>query len=639
MAGSNAYAIKPELPEPFPNVPRWWTCPITGIRVPKDPAENLVWRAKLLKMAENDPQLQQDLYTACSQSILFWVNAFVFTYRVFEAETDTANMGRVMQAKTADVPFVTWAIQDKHILKLEDAIENAYSVLTDKTRDMGASWDHCVVFHHQWLFRKNSLFLELSRVETDVDGADNPRALFVKHDYINKWLPEWMRPNIKRTNMHIVNLDNGSRIDGESSNKAAGSGDRRKGVLLDEMAKMENARKIKAALRDVSPTLLPNSTPWGPGTAYTEWRNSGQIEVFMLPWWEHPEKGKGRYVQREEETGKWKIRSPWYDFQETIRDPKEMAQEIDMDHIGSGDIYFDPIVLEEHSRLFARDARTTRHIDFRKGVHTNSIPSLLTRRDTGSLQVTPNGSWRIWCPLIKGRPDQNKDYVFGIDISKGQGASNSVVSVVCVQTREKVAEYANAKVPPYELARLVCAAALWFGGKSHGGRPLLVWESQGPGWDFGRQLMQVFKYPRIWWDKATRTLAEKRSNRGGWHSTNEKKEVMLGGLRRAYACGGFINHSQESIDEAKTYIYMEGGSLGPATLMEESVNARKTHGDRVIGDGLAVLGLEDNAPRKPKAMEAPSRSPAYRRKMRMRELRKQRRDEAMTYDWRQSNAR
>src|SRR5690606_32682065 len=145
-----------------------------------------------------------------------------------------------------------------------------------------------------------------------------------------------------RTRMHLVNPLNGSRIDGESSNKAAGSGDRRHAILLDEFAKMENAEKIKAATRDVSPCRLANSTPWGAGTAYSRWRLSGQVKVFTLPWWESPEKGRGRYAQQDPATGKWRIRSPWYDRELEARSPKEVAQELDMDHVGSGDMFFEP---------------------------------------------------------------------------------------------------------------------------------------------------------------------------------------------------------------------------------------------------------------------------------------------------------
>ena len=207
---------------------------------------------------------------------------------------------------------------------------------------------------------------------------------------------------------------------------------------------------------------------------------------------------------------------------------------------------------------------------------------------------------------------------------------------MCVQTKEVIMEFADAKVPPHELARVVCAAAIWVGGSKNGGRPLIIWESQGPGWDFGRQIMKTYEYPRIYFDRATRTLAEKRTNRGGWHSTNEKKELMLGGLRKAYALGGIMHHSEEAIGEATTYIYLDGGGIGPAGLMEESANARKTHGDRVISVGLAVMGVEEaGGGRRPQvAITAPSRSPAFRRQLRLRQKNADRRMAGRTFDWR-----
>lgn len=589
---SNAYMVKPELPTPFPVIRDHWRCPITGLFVPKDPTRNLQWRAKLLREAEDDQDLQRDLYTACSQSLIFWVNAFAFTFRV--QETDAAGIRR--QAQNAHIPYVTWDIQDKHLLAVQDAIDNGYDLLTDKTRDMGSTWDHVAVLHHQFLFREGRLFLEMSRVETDVDGADNPRCLFVKHDYINKWLPEWMLPRIERTRMHIVNCDNGSRIDGESSNKAAGSSDRRHAILLDEFAKMENGEKIKASTADVTPCRLPNSTPWGPGTTYSKWRMSGQIKVFSLPWYEHPEKGLNRYAIQDESSGKWKIRSPWYDLECGKRSPQEMAQEVDMDHIGSGDTFFEAHVIEEHKRLFARTPLCSRTIDFKKKITMDAIPSLLLRAERQALQITNNGPLKIWVHLVGGRLDQTKTYILGIDISKGQGASNSVICIYCKDTGEKVGEWADANTPPYDFARIACAVAIWVGGASNNGKPLMIWEANGPGWDFGREVVKKFQYPIFFTDRASGTTDEKEGNRYGWHSSTEKKEVMLGHYRRTLALGGFINPSEAALDETATYIRFADGYLGPAVLVEESPSARKTHGDRVIGDGLALWGA-DGAPR------------------------------------------
>ena len=48
------------------------------------------------------------------------------------------------------------------------------------------------------------------------------------------------------------------------------------------------------------------------------------------------QEGKERYVVEDEITHKWKIRSPWYDYEATRRSPKEMAEELDMNHMGAG---------------------------------------------------------------------------------------------------------------------------------------------------------------------------------------------------------------------------------------------------------------------------------------------------------------
>jgi hypothetical protein len=69
--------------------------------------------------------------------------------------------------------------------------------------------------------------------------------------------------------MHLVNLTNRTRIDGESSNATAGSSDRRTSIFLDEMAKMKEAEAIKRSTKDVTACRLVCSTPNGAGTAYS----------------------------------------------------------------------------------------------------------------------------------------------------------------------------------------------------------------------------------------------------------------------------------------------------------------------------------------------------------------------------------
>lgn len=623
---ANLSITKPTLPEPFPDIPPIWKDKITGLEVPKRLNDNLRWRANLLDRAERDEGFANELYTACGLSLLYWVNTFVWTFNIREV----AATGETVQKRDEfiHVPFVTWQIQDEHLKEIERAVNKGYDLLTDKSREMGASWNHITALHHQWLFRTDRLFLEISRVERDVDGADNPKCLFVKHDYINRWLPAWMRPpgclpgESSRTQMHLVNAANNSRIDGESSNKAAGSGDRRHAVLLDEFAKAENAEKIQTALGDVTACRLVNSTPWGPGTAYTKWRKSGKIKVFVMPWWRHPEKGRDRYVVQDESSGKWKIRSPWYNVEDERRTPREMAQEIDMDHVGSGSTFFDAIVIEAYKNMFGRKPRRSVAINFHRQVYQEMIPVALRRKQLRLVEVRVSSAKthpiKLWINLINGRPDQSKTYIFGIDISKGQGASNSVISVLCAETREKVAEFADANTPPYELAWIGAAMGLWFGGRK--GLPLHIWEANGdPGITYGRVLVHDLEYPNIYVDKITGVISPKRGKkkRYGWHSSREKKGELLGMYDKALAMGGIINHSIPALEEAVDYIQFGDGSIGPACLSEESTAARLTHGDRVIGDALTLLGLED-APKgfyETKGVMPTPRCLAYRRKL------------------------
>jgi len=604
---------KPELSTPFPDVPRIWTCPITGIQVPKLVHENLQWRGRLLRDAEDDPGFQNDLWAACRDSILFWVNGFAFTFKLREFD----EQGKAIQiTEGVHAPFVTWEIQHRHILEIESAIDKGYDLLTDKSREMGASWDHILVFEHQFLFKPDRMFLELSRTEEYVDRADNPKSLFWKHRYIRKWLPDWLLPPITDITMHFSNLANGSKIDGESANANAASGDRRTAALLDEFAKVEQGTKIRWATSDVTSCRLINSTPAGPGTEYSKWKKSGQIKVFTMPWWEHPEKGVNRYVVQDEETKAWQIRSPFYDLQAERRSPQEMAQELDRDDIASGSTFFDAYPIEQHKALFVAPPTFTRGFKFKRDVSQDAMPSIIMRRQMARVEVAKTGAWKFW--LAKNpreHPDQTKNYVFGIDISKGQGASNSVVSVLCAETREKVAEFADANTPPYELALTVAAASIWFGGARAGGHPLIIWEQQGPGWDFGRVLVKTLQYPNYYVDKATGTVRERTGKKYGWHSSREKKEQMLGALNRAYAHGGIVNHCERALDEALTYVYYDSGGIGPADYVKESESARMTHGDRVIGDGLALLGIDGEFKTKQNAPTPPFRSIGYRRRM------------------------
>lgn len=612
----NQFANQPEF-APL-TVKPVWECPLTGLQVPKTPEENLRWRLSIMEQCDADQTIREDLYTACSQSVLFFINAFCFTLRVFEPGANGENK----QAEHHHLPYLTWAIQDEHILRIENAIDVGEKLLTDKSRDMGATWDHIAIYVHRLLFRSDESHLMISRKEDAVDLLDgqaknypfgavaDPGTLFGKIDYILSRLPEWMLPRLGRKAMHIINLDTKARIDGESSSATAASGDRRTSVFLDEMSKMKEGESIKRSIASVTACTLVCSTPNGAGTAFSKWRMSGQIPVFVLPWWEHPEKGKDRHAVKDK-LGRWQIRSPWYDAECGARSPKEVAVELDMDHVGSGDTFFEAVVLEQHKKIHCRPPRTCATITFKKKLNEDEIISALRKAASNLTCRTPAGPWKIWCDLVGGRPDQSKTYILSVDIGKGQGASNSVMNLSCVETREKIAEFADANTPPHELARLACAASLWAGGRVK--RPLIIFENNGdPGWDFGHQLAHTYRYPNLYFDKAVGTLRQKVGKRFGWRSSQEKKAEALGLLRRCYAHGKYINRSEAALVEAASYISYENGGIGPAELVNESDSTRKAHGDRVIADMLFLWALADAGKVRKIEGLTPERSFGYR---------------------------
>jgi len=568
-------------------------CPVTSFKVPKDPGKNAEWRAKLIRGADKDKGVQDDLLVACSLSKKLWFNAFMWTFHRLDVDPES---GERMVAPIADVPFVTWKIQDNLLDTLDWCLANGKDLLINKSRDMGASWECTGYDHWHWLFTEKSQILEMSRTKDYVDKTGNMKALFQKHDFINAWLPWWMQPpdcmpgDRYRQNMHMFNELNGACIDGESTTKHAASGDRRDIILLDEFAKVEHGGAMRSATRDAGAMRIVNSTVAGAGTEYSRWKASRQIKVFPLMWWEHPDKGKGRYTEKDAETGKWRIRSKWYNAEEKVRSRREMAQEVDADDVAAGDVFFNEQSIVTHDVLFARKERLKLDIEFKKGVADDAISTILKRKDLSVIRIgrKHGGKLRLWCGLENGRPDQRFSYAFGIDISKGHGASNSVISIRCVETGEKVGEWVCAQTPPSAMARVAVAIALWFGGRDRCNLPFLIWEKNGPGMDFGSRMVKEFRYPRYYRNIPVGKKRDEKSDSYGFHMSDESKEELLTQYERALEQGLMVNRSHEALEEAKRYVRDDSGKPVFADFIEESDKARKTHGDRVIADALTL---------------------------------------------------
>lgn len=618
----SGFTTKPELTIPFPDFPEFWHCPKTGLIVPKQDATNRLYRENILTEAENNLIMQKDLLAASKESFLYWLNTFVWTYHQFDVDPKTH---KKKPAEVADHPFISWPVQDGAANDIEAAFYNGEDLLIKKSRDMGASWEMLAFLHWLWLFREKTEIREMSRKEGLVDGDSD--SLMWKHDYLNIWLPEWMRPpgvmtrgRGNRTKLHIVNENNGSTIAGEATTAVSLSGGRCAILLLDEFAKVENGQQIRSATRDVAACRLVNSTPFGAGTEYTRWKNSGQIKVIELMYWNHPEKGRGRYI-RKDDLGRFHIRSPWFDIEDTTRSPQEVAQEILAEDIESGDTVFTISNVEKHIQANVKEPKVKFNVILKRDIPESKVAQFIQRRSVDAVDIRKarDGKLSWWGPLVLGRPDQTKQYIFGIDTSKGQGASESVISIKCKETGRKVGRWSGANSPPYEFARIVIATALWCGGANPRRLPFLKWEENGPGWDLGRCIVKIFHYPYYYTPEKPGMIGSgipKKQRKYGWHNSRQTKMELLDLYNRKLAHGGYVNPDKKALEQCKLYIHYPGGGLGPAEMVFESASARLLHGDIVMADALTLE--DDRIPAvRHKGLLAPKGSFAWRKEQKI----------------------
>lgn len=562
-----------------------------------------------MREAKGNDDFQRTLWGMCELDPLFYVNAFCFTYDP--------------RKEPSTVPFITWGFQDDSILEILGSIGER-DVLIEKSRDMGASWILLTAFEWVWHFKDGMSFLLLSRNEDYVDKTGNPKSLFWKIDFIHspQCMPYWLMPSYDRQKLHLENLSNGSVIDGESTTGDAGRGDRRTAVMLDEFSAFapEDGYKALAATRDVTRSRFFNFTPRGANNAAYDMAQS-DIKKLRLHWSSHPEKNPGLYTSNPDETGimrlevldksyvfpknylfvlDGKTRSPWYDVEyKRCASDSEAAQEIDINYLGSGHQYFETQLLD---KLLLENGRAPNRRGDLAFDDQSAEPGLFTDSDEGRMV--------FWLFLdMENKPPADREYVMGIDVATGTGATPSCISVADRKTGEKIAEYINSRIDPARFAYQAVAIAKWLNDA------YMLWEANGPGRIFGNRILES-GYRNIFYRKNELSLSKKVSDTPGWFSTKDNKLVMLGEYRRALAEGHFINHSTDAINECRQYVYAPDGGVdhSRALVAMNATENRENHGDRVIADGLAWKGVHEMPARPFKVEpEIPVGSLAYRR--------------------------
>lgn len=561
--------------------------------VPKDREKNLKFRRELVQLGCSDRKAAHEIWTMCARDLLFYTNCFCWIYEPRTPKVD---------------PFITYEFQDKSMHTIDSCIGKEDLVI-EKSRDMGASWMTVTVCEWRWHFHEMQTFLLLSRKEDLVDKTDDPKSLFWKIDFLHKYQPKWLLPLMDRQKMHMKNVDNGSTIDGDSTSGETSVGDRRTAVFFDEFSKVPEGYKMLTASRDVTRCRIFNFTPAGSGNAAYDIAHSPKFKKLRLHWTVHPEKAQGLY--KDATTGK--SRSPWYDNEcKRAVHEMEIRQELDIDYLGSDFQFFDQNIIDQIKRLYCRPPVFTGEAIFDEEKHTFQ-----------EFTTSASGRLKLWVPLDASGSVPKGDYVFGIDTAAGTGASNSVICIGDNKLKEVVGEFVTPYMSPEKFAVMAVVLARAFRNAA-GEEAYMIWEDNGPGGIMGRRVIEL-GFRNFYYRQDEKKLVKTRTERPGWYKTEESGTALLSDYREALARGDLVNHSSESIDECRQYIWSPTGGVvhAKAKTSVDPSGAKANHGDRVIGAALCWRGMKETAvPIASKAIEPPVMSLAWRRERATRELAK-----------------
>ena len=582
--------------------------------VPKGLLENIEYRNEVRSRAEADHRFRRDIVDMCRADILFWINVFVYTFDP-----------RLKPPHPTTVPFVSYPFQDDAIEVLTSSL-GVEDVVICKSRDMGASWLCLLVFLHSWQFSPHRVsFMLVSRTESLVDKTEDMDALMPKLDFALDAEPYWLVPRYSRTKLHLFNEETKSVIDGVSTTGNVGRGGRRSCVLMDEHAAFERSDGYEAlaATQKNTNCRFFNSTPQGVANAYYDMWKNPHTRKLSFHWSEHPVQNRGLYTSKngkleimdeEYEYPKdyqfildGKLRSPYYDG-ECRRTPVDslIAQELDMDFLGSGSPFFTPDEIKKAELEQALSPFDVGHleVDSESGKGT-------------SFTSERSGQLRLWLHLVRKKdgdvPPDDRRYVVGADIAVGSGASDSCLSVLDTKTGEKVAEYVNSHINPVDFADLAVGLSWWFNGA------FLIWEENGPGLAFGLRVVEK-GYSNIYYrPKDISSMKKKLTDKPGWFSTPKSKKALLTSYGTALATGDFVNRSKEAIREMGFFVYLADNSIGHVQAQGalDPTGNKDNHGDRVIADALAWHGMKERPDRRKEERPAvPVGSMAWRRQKR-----------------------
>jgi len=546
---------------------------------PKDPDENLRWRAKLLRRAAIDPLFKVKLIELFHSDILFAFNAFFYTLDV-------------RKRPFHHLPFCTYPYQDEAILDIQKAISEGSDRVYEKTRDMGVTWMVLGVFFHEWMNRDGGGdFLLGSRIEDYVDKKGDPRTHFEKIRYLLRRLPKFIRPKgfnprLHDTFMKLVNPQTGSTIGGESNNPNFSTQGRYAAILYDEFAKWESSDVAAwTAGGDASPCRIAVSTSFGASGQFYSLVTNGRTKKLTLHWKLHPEKAWGisgiwpapnegtRGQLGEAWRPEEKLTSPWYQKECERRTALEIAQELDIDYLGAGNPVFDGVAWEG-LRIYSKIPEKVRK--YGKIVIENlKIEWISEPLDAeGFLLVFEEFS-------------SDKTYSIGVDVVEGREDGDYAEIIVYDRSDKSVSAHYFSKLDEVTLARVVYTVSNVFSPEEDSyDSPWCGIETTGPGlatFDKAVELgvNNLFMAPR--YDITKSGISYKK----GWRTDTQSRNELISGIRTWLIDRAGRLNSQRLCGQLMTFVRSRTG---------KPIAKSGCYDDAVIAFGIAIQ-VDELAPR------------------------------------------
>lgn len=466
------------------------------------------------------------------------------------AEYYLGTYGMVYHPKKGHVKFNLFEYQREAL----NSYQNNRFNITLKSRQTGFST--LTAGYIAWLI----CFHKAKEVVVVANKQDNAQGFIRKIKTFLKKTPEWMVPPLESDNKKSIELTNGSKVTAQATTGDAGRSESLSLLVIDEAA-MIDTHKVDDLWAASFPTLslggsaIIISTPKGVGNWYhKQWLSARNKESDFVPlvahWTDHPvygddavwvcqkcghEQNHGRINPLKEPIpcdacGKHALlpTSPWYEEQKTnLGDPRKVAQELDMDFLGSGD----QVIREEYIREMEMNCK---------------VPMRVAGMD--------NNLW-IW-----EEPQAESEYLIIADVARGDGTDFSTAHVVHAQRREQVAEY-KGKMPPDVFAKFLTQLGYDYN------KALLIVEANSIGYATCLKLVEM-EYPNIFYSmkgfhgrdrsKLEKAYRNKESMIPGFQTTLTTRPLVISQLEQEIRTKTIIVRSTRLISELRTLIYNNG---------------------------------------------------------------------------------